>query len=368
MNKTRLLLLSAACAALVGGVVAYLCLRSSSDAYAQALPSDATAIVRLDATAFLHDADFSLKDLLHLQEELTSSTGEGGEGLGIDWKRPVYAFASASGNMGLVAAVDDEKELSAFCQSRGAEVARQRGYAWAVVEQQWLLAFDSEKALVMGPAVGAAQEQLRNEMAGLLEQKRDASGLVSPLFEALGKNPKPLSAVCAPEILPAEVRQFLRRFKVATKDDALLLMDLEAEDNELELEANVLPGNDDVRAGLRRMDELLRPVEGALTEYSHAGNLAWMVMNVEGTTLLDVLRSDANVRTALLALNLTFDLDRMIRSVDGDVALELTDAPSVGSLMGMELPFGGFPTGFRPELRGFFALLRRRGPDALHWR
>jgi hypothetical protein len=49
-----------------------------------------------------------------------------------------------------------------------------------------------------------------------------------------------------------------------------------------------------------------------------------MALNIQGSELLDVLRSNQSVRTALIALNLVLDLDRIIRAIDGDVALELT--------------------------------------------
>lgn len=342
MNKTRLLLLSALGVTLVAGAVAFVALRGSSDAYANVLPNDATAIARLDAKAFLRDADLSVKDVIQLLR--SSQDSDDAPRIGVDVKHPVYLFASSSNNMGAVFAVDDEDDLIAFCESRQAEghaseITPQRGYSWVVVEQQWLLAFDAKKALVMGPAVGAAQDQLRNEMARLLEQKREDSGLETPLFDALSKSDEPLVAVVAPEVLPAEARQVLRRFKVSSRADALLRLTVETDDNELELEANVLAESDGVKDELKRMDDVLRPIKGSLTEHTHAENVAWIAMNVDGSMLLDALRSDATVRTALLALNLAFDLDRIIRSVDGDFAMELTEAASLGGNARNDSPF-----------------------------
>jgi len=347
MNKSRILLIItiAIVVTLVAIAVTFFALRKSRDAYASCLPYDATAIARLDARSFLHDADLSLKDVIRLLRQ--NQEGDDDQKIGIDMQRPIYAFTSPSGNIGVAAAVSDDDDLEAFCTSsqregHASEITKQRGYSWVVLEQQWLLAFDSKKALVMGPAVGAGQDQLRVEMMRLLEQKRKDSGMESSLYAALIRDDEPLAAVVAPEILPSVARKELQRLKVGSKADALLRLTLETDENELELEADVLAEGEDVKAELKRLNDLLRPVEGSLTDYAHAENVAWLAVNVEGTTLLDALRSNNSVRMGLLALNFAFDLDRIIRAVDGDVALELTNVSSLLSGIGLDTPPGGF--------------------------
>ncbi len=340
MNKKQLLLLASG--AIIITLVAMVCtfaLRGSSDAYALTLPSDANAIVRMDAKAFLQDADLSLKEIIQLW--CRNQQSDDNQQVGIDMQRPIYAFASPSGYFGIAAAVNDEEDLAAFCKSFQAqgyvsEAIQQRGYSWVVVAQQWLLAYDSEKALLMGPAVGSSQDQLRGEMARLLGQKRNNSGLQSSLFAALKKSDEPLAAIIAPEILPAPARKVLRRCKVASQADALLRLTLQTDDNVLEVGTELLAENEDVKAEIKHMDELLRPITGALMDNAHSENVAWMTMNVEGATLLDALRSNQAIRTALLAMNFAFDLDRIIRAVDGDVTLEITNVTSLLGTIGVD--------------------------------
>ena len=344
--KKKLLIITASgiFVTLVTIAATFVALRGSSEAYVRTIPYNATAIARLDLRSFLSDADLSLQDVISLLRR--SHESDDAKKVGVNMKRPVYAFISAAGNVGLAAAVSDEDDLEDFCESwhregHASEIVEQRGYSWVVIEQQWLLAFDSKKALMMGPSIGAGQEQLRTEMMQLLEQKEKDSGMESSLFAALSKDDEPLAAVVAPEILPSAARRELRRMKVASKDDALLRLTLETDDNELELEADVLAESEDAKAELKRMDDLLRPIKGSLTDYAHTENVAWIALNVEGATLLDALRSNNAVRTALLALNLAFDLDRIIRSVDGDVALELTNVSSFLGNFGVDNPLRG---------------------------
>lgn len=336
MNKKTITLIGAGALAFLLGLAIPFILNSRNDAYTHALPADATAIARLDIKAFLHSADLSPKDLMRLlrcfSEEAAAADHDSKDlPLGLDMKRPLYAFASGAGNFGLVAAVDDDDELAAYCESvraqgHASEITRQRGYSWVTLEDRWLLAFDDDKALLMGPAVGAAQEQLHGEMGRLLEQDKKDSGLSSPLFDELKKKDEPLAAIVAPEVFPSMFYPVLRSLKVTSQADALVALSLETDDNELELEANVLAYSDAVKAELKRVSALFRPIKASFVDNTHAENVGWMTVNVQGEQLLDLLRSNPTVRTTLIALNLVFDLDRILRAVDGDVALEVTRA------------------------------------------
>ena len=332
MNKSRILLIItiAIVVTLVAIAVTFFALRKSSDAYASCLPYDATSITRLDAKSFLSAAKLGPKDLLDLlRRTRDNQDSHDTQSLGIDVMRPIYAFSSATGNFGIVAAMDDIDDFEAFLEEeskagRASEITRQRGFSWATIGEQWLLAFDKEKALAMGPAVGAAQDQLRNEMARLMEQEKKDSGLQSSIYEELKKSDEPLAAIVAPEILPDATDRFLKQFSVSSKNDALLRISLETDDNELEMDADIIAKSPAVKDHLNRINQLMRPIKGSQLNYAHADNVAWMALNVQGSELLDVLRSNQTVRTALIALNLVLDLDRIIRAIDGDVALELT--------------------------------------------
>ena len=337
MNKTKIILLSSIAVTVVAMVVTFFIMRTSGDAYVNAIPRDATAIVRLDAKAFLSEAKLGLKDLLRLFRR-TKAEQENDEvkSLGIDMKRPIYAFTSSSGNLGFLASIDDADDLTNFLKEehdagRASEMTRQRGYSWIVVNQQWLLAFDGKRALMMGPALGSAQDLLRTEMVALLEQDKDESACSQKLFARLEDGDEPLVAVVAPEVFPAEARRFLRTFKVRSIEDAMMRLSCECENNELKLEADVLAESPEVKDELKRLGQLMRPLRGQLIDYAHADHVAWLAVNVEGSTLLDALRSNPTIRAALVALNLIVDADRIIRAVDGDVAIELTGSPSLYS-------------------------------------
>ena len=307
------------------------------DIYLNALPKDATAIVRLDVIELLNEADLTVGEQVELfQHFLRSDLSK----LGVDAQEPIYAFVATSGNFGLLAAVADNGDLRERCQEwydqgRASQLEKQRGLYWVTLENQWLMAFDSDRALVMGPAAGAAQETLRNEMAQLLAQDKDNSGVQSALFAALANHEDALTAVVAPEILPREMRKLLRGVKVYDQTDALLLLNFEADDNEIEIEANILAQSKGAREELHRMGQLLRPIKGALAKYARNDATLWMTFNLKGCELLDILRKDLSIRTSLVALNLIFDADNILRAIDGDLAVEMSNAAALSSGKGL---------------------------------
>lgn len=317
---------------IVAAVAAYFIFSRSSDAYLKMLPKDATALARFDVRELIDDADLSATDLYRLVT--TSNDTPESAPLGIDMQRPIYAFVTGSGNMGLAAAVSDIDDLHQRLddmQARGkaSERSQQRGYEWVVLDGQWLMAFDSEKALAMGPAVGAAQDALRAEMATLLAQKRKDSAAETQLFAILQDSDEPLAAVVAPEIIPSEGRKALYHLGIRSQSDALLLLTLGTDGNELELNAKILAQTDGVKEKMLQLNKALRPLTAKNIENTHANNVAWMAMNIEGKSIVTFLRSRTSTRTALIALNIILDLDQILQAIDGDIALELMSPVSV---------------------------------------
>ena len=238
----------------VAALVAYLVFGRSSATYLSALPKDARALVRVDLPACFEEAQLTSAEQLQFVQHFMPVDGL--EHVGLDWHQPLFAFISQQGNIGFLAAVSEPDDLSRLCvqlyeQGRAGEPTLQRGLTWVVVEQQWLLAFDDVKALVLGPAVGADQERLRTEMAQFMTQKEKDSGQQNVLFTRLHTD-KAVSAVVSPDVLPSQARQFLRTLGVHSADDALMLLSLEADGRELKLDAEILAESEEAKDEIGR--------------------------------------------------------------------------------------------------------------------
>ena len=341
-TKSKFFLLGIIVAAAVA-VGAYFIFRGSPMAYLNALPQDAVALVRFDAKAVLEEADLTQEECSRLFQKLAYSDEENAQ-IGIDLSRPVYGFAAQKDNFGLLAAVSSEGDLTQWCERLAAkghasEVLHQRGYSWVVLEQNWLMAFDHHKALVMGPAVGEAQYQLRTVIASLMDQDRENSAMETELYTALNTKDEALVAVLKPEILPDDVQQSLQSLKLAAATEGLYLLTLDTDDNEMELEAELVSEDEAVKKELQSVNDFLRPITGDLAKYAQNNHAAWCAANVQGDKVLKLLRSNPSVRTALIMLNMIVDADRMIQAIDGDVVVELTTAKATPDSDGVNFNF-----------------------------
>ena len=311
-------------------VGAYFLSRGTSTAYLNALPKDATALARHDVRALLEEAELTKEETSELLQRY-SLLEDNKADIGVDFSLPIYLFAGREGNFGLVAPVTDGDDLTAWLKNLAAkghasEVMQQRGYSWVVVEEKWVMAFDDEKAVAMGPAVGAPQDQLRTIIAQLMKQGADESALQTELYQLLGTKNDPLVAAVRPELLPKDMLGALSFLDLKTSQQGLFRLSLEPDDEELELDIDIISDDPDVQAELKKVNALLRPIAGRLVDNAHTQNALWMALNTQGEELLKVLRSDASLRTTLLSLNFIVDVDRMIQAIDGDVTLELMSA------------------------------------------
>ena len=332
MDKKKILLLTsgAIIATLVVIAVTFFALHKSDKAYLNALPKDAMALARLDVKTLLTEAELTKEETAELLQRYSLSKDKKAD-IGLNLSQPIYGFAANDGNFGFLAAVSDADDLTAWCESLAAQghasaVTRQRGYSWVVVEDKWLMAFDDEKALAMGPAVGAAQDQLRAVIVQLMQQEDNEDALSTDLYKLLGTKDEALVAAVKPELLPKDALESLGTLQLKSSKHGLYRLTLEPDDNELEVDIDIISSDEDVLAELKKLNKLMRPISGNLTDNAHAENAIWLAFNAKGEELLKLLRSNASLRTTLLTLNMVLDVDRMIEAIDGDIALEFTSA------------------------------------------
>ena len=325
-KKQKLLTLIIIPSVLAIAAGAFYFISRSRSAYLNALPAEVKALARFDLPTFAGEADVPVEAFVDFVRHSRSMEKVAS---GIDFSRPLYAFAANSGYFGAVAAVADDNDFAALCeemhaQGRASAIARQRGFSWVTLLGQWLCAFDGSRALVMGPATASAQDQLRTEMARLLTQNKDGSGQESSYFQQLAKHSGAAVAMVGPELFPPRPRLLLYKAGIRSHDDALIRLQLTTRNNELQLVGAVDAFTDEAKQQIAQLGNVLRPMQGELAAHAHRENSGWIGLNVEGRKLLNYMRYHRGFRSALIALNLAFDLDNILSSVNGDVALEFT--------------------------------------------
>ncbi len=328
MNKKILSIIAGAALIVAAGITVFSLMRSHKDTALISVPKDATAIARIDVMTFLHDADFSSKEGKQLIQQIMQT--ENITELGLDLNSPVYGFITESGDLGMSAAVDDVDALIENChhlmqQGRATEIEKQRGYHWSVIEQKWLMCFDNDKALLMGPSVGSAQDGLRAKMVGLMQQSQKESAFNSLLYTYLKEKHEPIATMAEADVLPNDFRELLmKQLKVKSLDGIQLALGLGSDKDDVRIDADLIAEQVELKQRLEELNSIFRPIKGDLINRADESSLLWTTCNVKGEQLLELLRKSPDLRTVLIGLNTIVDFDLMLKAIDGDLTAECT--------------------------------------------
>ena len=298
---------------------------SGSD-YLNAIPKKSTAIISVDMqqmAAGKSDEDKAemLKSLLHIED-----AGK----CGIDVSEKLYLFETADGNLGLCAKVksagDVEEWLGSLAKQRLATaVAERKGFRFSVLKDSWLVGFSDDALLVMGPVVADAQAQLQNQMAKYLKAGEEDGITASPMFARLDSISSPMAMVAQAQALP---EKFVAPFtlgapKGADASQIVIVARMDIDKGILHITGETFSFNKAIDAALKKAVQTYRPVKGDYVKSMPADALAGIFMNVAGTDFLPMMQSNPGIQQLLMGINTAIDMDNIIRSVDGDMAIVL---------------------------------------------
>ena len=269
--------------------------------YLNAIPKKSTALISVDMQQMAsgksdEDKAGMLKSLLHVEDASKC---------GIDISEKIFLFENADGNLGLCAKVSDEGDVEDWLASLAkqhiaTEVKERKGFHFSVLKDSWLVGFSDQALLVMGPVVADAQAQLQQQMVKYLKADEDEGITASPMFERLETITSPMAMVAQAQALP-EI---------------------------LQVKGETFSFNKEIDEALKKAAQTYRPVKGSYVKSMPADALAGIFMNVKGDQFLPMMQSNRSLQTLLMGINQAIDMDNIIRSVDGDMAIvmpSLTD-------------------------------------------
>jgi len=306
---------------------------SNSD-YENALPANATALMSMDIGKMAGtNNEFLLKALLK-----TSNIGD----CGIDLTRRLYLFETQNGSFGLCASVTDEAKLrdkigklaaKGVCSS----VSVRRGFAFSTINGKWLAGWSDNSLLVMGPVLPADESKMQNTLCRYLSQEEEESGKASALFERLDTINSKMGLVARADAMPEKVSSalMLGAPKNADASQVLLAADMDILKGRLEINGKTFSLNKNINAALDSARASLRPIEGKYVKTLNKNDLLGVFMNVEGTKLLPMLRNNRALQVLLFGLNTAVDMDNIIMSIDGDLAMTVPRLSDTGMKLSM---------------------------------
>ncbi len=310
--------------------------------YLNAIPKKSTAIISVDMQQMAGDNHLAdkagmLKTLLHVDDV---------QKCGIDVTEKMYLFESADGNLGLCAKVGDEGDVEEWLSSLAKQrictpVTERKGFHFSVLKDSWVVGFSDKALLVMGPVVADAQAQLQQQMAKYLKADEEDGITASPMFERLDSISSPMAMVAQVQALP---EKFVAPFVLGAPKDTdpsqvVIAAEMNVEDGILQIKGETFSFNKEINAALQKAVKTYRPIKGQYVKSMPADALAGIFMNVKGEEFLPMMQSNRSLQTLLMGINQAVDMDNIIRSVDGDMAIvmpSLTDA-DMQMMMGAKL-------------------------------
>ena len=296
---------------------------SGSD-YLHAIPAKSTALISIDLPKMaggdaVEDKASVLKAMLHVDDV---------SDCGIDLESKLYLFESADGNLGLCAKVADDDKIGDWIdglvkQRLATPVTERKGFHFSVLKNSWLIGYSDEALLVMGPVVADAQSELQRQMVKYLSADEDNSVVSSKLFEKLEGISTPMAMVSLAQALP---EKFVAPFtlgapKGADASQIVIAAEMTVNRGLLHINGETLSFNDEINQALKTAIDNYRPIKGFYLKSMPADAQAAIFMNVDGAKFLPMMQNNQGLQQLLMGVNAAIDMDNIIRSVDGDMAI-----------------------------------------------
>ena len=287
----------------------------SGDDYINAIPQSSTLLMstnpaKLTGTGSQH----LLKSLLKVSDIDKS---------GIDFSANVYFFEDARYNIGLCAKVSDDDKLADMLQQAGCRVEKRRGFRFALLQGNWIVGFSDVSVLLMGPVIPAAIDEMKGQMVQYLKQSEDESIKGTPLMERLQAIDAPMAMVCQASALP---EQFITPFTIgaprdASPSDIMIAASMEVSRGRLLISGQTFSFKKQIDEALKKAQQTYRPIKGDYVKTMSTSDGMGLFMNIDGKNFHKLIRQNRGVSTMLMGINTAIDMDNIIKSIDGDMAL-----------------------------------------------
>ena len=298
-----------------------ICLSACTDnSYLNAIPGESTALISMDPARMSGVNNVAvLKTLLYMTNTNKS---------GIDVSHRIFLFESPDGNLGLCAKVKDADELNETFKSLTAKglcpnPVKRRGFHFTVLKDTWVAGWSDQAFLVMGPVTADAQAALQQQISQYLKQDENEGIMSSRLYAKLDSIDAPMSMVAQAAALP---EQFVAPFtlgapKGADASQVLIAAEMNIKAQVMHINGETFSFNSRVNEALKAAHKIYRPIQGKYISAMPRDAMMGMFLNVDGQKFLPLMQSNKGIQALLTGINTAIDMDNIIRSINGEMAI-----------------------------------------------
>ena len=296
----------------------------SNDNYTKALPSGSTALMYVDVKEL---GGAELMKMLPMD-----SIGD----CGLDFSQKLYFFELADGSVGLCGCISDDRQVTetlikleknGFCKDF---VHHGGGVKTAVVNKSWVAAYDDDSFLMMFSVPATDIQQAKNRLVRYLKQDGERSEKFTQLFQKLNSMETAAAIVGRGQTLLKTSDLDLPQGIEASQ--VLEAVGITIEDSVVYARSNRFSFNEKVEKALADYERVLRPIEGRYAQNFSDNAFLCVAMNVDGERFLPMIQKHETMTAFLASANAAIDMNNIIKSIDGDVAMMYSgDFLSLGS-------------------------------------
>ena len=296
----------------------------SNDDYTKALPSGSTALMYVDVKEL---GGAELMKMLPMD-----SIGD----CGLDFSQKLYFFELADGSVGLCGCISDDRQVTetlikleknGFCKDF---VHHGGGVKTAVVNKSWVAAYDDDAFLMMFSVPATDIQQAKNRLVRYLKQDGERSEKFTQLFQKLNSMGTAAAIVGRGQTLLKTSDLDLPQGIEASQ--VFEAVGITIEDSVVYARSNRFSFNEKVEKTLADYERVLRPIEGRYAQNFSDNAFLCVAMNVDGERFLPMIQKHETMTAFLASANAAIDMNNIIKSIDGDVAMMYSgDFLSLGS-------------------------------------
>lgn len=302
-------------------LVATLFFSCSDSSYTDAIPRNVQMLMAIDASKTAGEGNEMLMKALLKTSSLDDS--------GLDLSEPLYCFETADGQFGFCAKVKDNDDLTDMLKeiAKNGDATEPKEGAddvhFSMLSDSWLMGYNDEAMLVLGPIAKTEFAVMQKKLSKMLTQDTEKGVRSSNMFEKLETLSAPITIVTQAQTLP---EQFVSAFTLGAPKDAdasqvILAAEMNVSDGVLNISGETFSFNKKTDEALKKAAQVYRPIVGKYVMSMPEDAVMGWFMNVDGNQFLPLLQADRGLQAMLAGINAAIDMDNILRSVNGDMAL-----------------------------------------------
>ena len=307
---------------LVALFAALLC--SCSSNYVDVVPHNAKAVVAINPKQLGTDLELgALGKILGVESV---------EHCGIDLKEKIFLFMAPDGMLGLVAAVTSESDVEKVFDSlvekkMATDFEDYKGYDFSVVNNSFLVGKSSKALLVMGPSVASDHLVLKRRMAKYLSAESEGGFGSTEMYDRLSDIDAALAVVAQLRMLPENVSVpfSMTLPKNVPMEKCYVAAAVRKQGKTLSIEGETFSFDSQTDDSINAMKDKFKPIADSYLNTIPSDRLMSLTCSMSGNDLLNMMRSNNEMRTLLFGVNTSIDIDKMVRSVDGQIVVGYDD-------------------------------------------